>query len=59
MSANAQACVSLDFMPCCPPQLKALSSMLTKQLFVVKKEGPKRKFRMGVERDYQQALSRQ
>ncbi len=49
-SANAQACVSLDFMPCRLAQLKALSSMQTKHRFVVQKEGPRSTFHMGVER---------
>ena len=49
-SANAQACVSLDFMPCRPAQLKALSSVQTKHQFVVQKEGPRSIFHMGMER---------
>ena len=41
-SANAQACVSLDFMPCRPAQLKALSSVQTKHQFVVPERRPKK-----------------
>ena len=56
-SANAQACVSLDFMPCRPAQLKAVSSVQTKHRFVVQKEGPRSTFHMGVERCQQRAFS--
>jgi len=56
-SVNAQACVSLDFMPCRPAQLKALSSVQTKHQFIVQKEGPGGTSHMGVERVYQHRLT--
>ena len=57
-SADAQACVSLKFKPCCLAPSKALSSVQTRHRFVVQKEAEKSAFRMGVERFHQRALSR-
>ena len=59
LPCSANACVSLDFMPCRPAQLKALSSVQNKHQFVVQNESPKGTSHMGVEHDYQQAVDRQ